>query len=195
MAAQWPLSYREGQFAPVEAAVIAGLSLTLQRDWRSQGHLRPRTSARARFSPRELAEMRIMVALRSLGLSLPTARTLAQQGAPSVLFIALSEHSDTLAVDPPEHRERYLEGLERQTDGAWLNLLSGLEGAPYFYVLTQGKHGELRYNLDNPRMDTPNPDKRTEASGFVTLEALTANLAEAAGKTPLFTLTAPPGFR
>ena len=63
--------HRQDEFTPSEAAAITGLSLTLQRDWRSQGHLRPRTSGRAIFSPRELAEMRMMMKLRGLGLPLP----------------------------------------------------------------------------------------------------------------------------
>ena len=189
----WPLSYREGQFTPAEAAAIAGLSLTLQRDWRSQGHLRPRTSGHAKFSPRELAEMRIMVALRSLGLSLPDGRIIAEKAASSVLYMAL-DHPGALAVEAPdrggaERGERYLKALDRQPDGRHLNQLSGLEGAPYFYVLLRGRRGDLRYDLQEPALDPS-----VEASGLVNLQATAARLAEAA-KRPLFTLLVPVGFK
>ena len=190
----WPLSYREGQFSPAEAAAIAGLSLTLQRDWRSQGHLRPRTSGRAKFSPRELAEMRIMVALRSLGLSLPERRAIAEQAASSVLYMALSDYPGSLAVEAPDRGgadrgDRYLKALDRGTDGRHLNQLSGLEEAPYFYVLLQGRRGDLRYDLQEPALEPS-----VEASGLVNLQATAARLAEAA-KRPLFTLLVPMEFK
>ena len=189
----WPLSYREGQFSPAEAAAIAGLSLTLQRDWRSQGHLRPRTSGQAKFSPRELAEMRIMVALRSLGLSLPDGRVIAEKAASSVLYMAL-DHSGALTVEPPDHGgaergERYLKALDRGTDGRHLNQLSGLEDAPYLYVLLQGRRGDLRHDLQEPALDPS-----VEAYGLVNLQA-TAVLLASNAKRSLFTLLVPTGFK
>ena len=98
--AQISLRSREGQFTPSETAAITGTPLHLQRDWRSQGLLRARQGGRASFTPRELAEMRLMMRLRGLGVSLPDAKRAAVEAAPGVVFIALAHHRDqTLTVE------------------------------------------------------------------------------------------------
>ena len=79
---QISLRYREGQFTPSETAAITGTPLHLQRDWRSQGLLRARQGGRASFTPRELAEMRLMMRLRGLGVSLSDAKRAAVEAAP-----------------------------------------------------------------------------------------------------------------
>ena len=89
----------------------------------------------------------------------------------------------------PGPRRRDLQARERQTDGRHLNPLSGLEGAPFFYVLLQGRRGDLRYDLQQPALD-PN----VEASGLVNLQATAAILAQAAQR-PLFTLLVPQAFK
>jgi len=187
------MSYREGQFTPSEAAAITGLSLTLQRDWRSQGHLRPRTGGRASFSPRELAEMRLMMKLRGLGLPLPESRKVADEAAPSIVFAALANHrAKTLAVDAaPERAAEYIDVLERQTDGGYLQTMAGLpalDGLLRHALLEGGKCTLL------PTLGDDAVDETIEAAGLINLWAVAGAIAEAATR-PLFTLVLPAGYR
>jgi hypothetical protein len=181
--------FREGQFSPSEAAAITGLSLTLQRDWRSQGHLRPRTGGRASFSPQELAEMRVMVKLRGLGLPLPESRRIATEAAPSVVFVALANHSDkTLAVEAPAGgAEDYIEALEKETNDGYLCMLANLAARDglYRYAILEGGGCKLLVTIDD---DVVGED--TEAAGLIKLWACARFIAESSPR-PLFTLIAP----
>jgi hypothetical protein len=187
------LSYREGQFTPSEAESITGLSLTLQRDWRSQGYLQARTSGRASFSPREQAEMRVMVKLRGLGLPLAESREVADQAASSVLFAALADHgAKTLAVDaPPERAPEYLGLLERETSEGYLRILADLprmEDLWRHVLLENGGWSLLR------KIDSEPKGEDSEAAGLVNLWAIARAIAEAAPRA-LFTLVPPRSFR
>lgn len=192
MRAELGLRYREGQFTPSEAAAITGLSLHLQRDWRSQGLLRAREGGRASFSPRDLAEMRVMVRLRSLGLSLPHAKEVAEQAAPSVVQVALADHRDkTLAVDGPQNRvAQFIDLLERETDGGYLLVLSEVAGPGEVYrdALVIDGQCELVHALDEHILD-----EETEVAGVVNLWAVAQAIARAAPR-PLFTLVMPRNF-
>ena len=114
----WPLSYRQTQFTPAEVVAITGLTHALQRSWRSQGLLTARTTGHKRFEPVELAEIRIMVVLRSLGLGLQDCREAAEAAAPSVLFLALINQPHlSLGWDAESDRAgRYIDALGWEKD-------------------------------------------------------------------------------
>jgi hypothetical protein len=187
-----PLKYREEQFTAPEAAKITGLSLTLQRDWRSQGLLRTRTGARATFSPRELAEMRVMVKLRELGLALPASRKAAEEAAPTVIFAALANHQDqTLAVDAsPTQAAAYIEALERTTSDGYLRALADLTAGDrlYRHALIQNGECTLFEVIDSDAMADD-----VEAAGIINLWAVARAIVETAPR-PLLTLTVPRDF-
>ena len=181
-------SYRETSFSPAEAATITGVALHLQRDWRSQGLLRARESGRAAFTPRELAEMRVMVKLRSLGVSLADAKPLSEEAAPAVIYAAISHSPDSaLAVDgPPDTAGMFIDAIDRQSDGDYLHHLAGSSaasahhfavviGASCIFVPTLGE-GEILNHV--------------EVGGLITLWAV-ADAIVAAAERPLFTLVMP----
>jgi DNA-binding transcriptional MerR regulator len=183
------LKYRETLFSPSEAALITGLSLHLQRDWRSQGLLRAREGGRASFTPRELAEMRVMVRLRSLGLPLPEVRPVAEQAAPSVIFMALADHPDlTLnAEGSDEEARRYMDALNRATDSQYLLTLAEVASRNDVYrnaIVADGAC-ELEHALHEDVLE-----ESTEVAGVVNLWAVARAIAKATPR-PLFTLVPP----
>ena len=186
------LRYRDGQFTPSEAAAITGVPLHLQRDWRSQGLLRAREGGRASFSPRELAEMRLMMKLRALGLPLVEARKAAEDAAPGVIWSALMNHRDkALAVDAPDDlATEYLKALE-ENDDAYLVALADLPAGEsgFRYALIQ--NGECLL-LDDLDADTMRDD--VEVASLINLFGVARAIVEAAMR-PLFTLVVPKGFR
>ena len=187
------LRYREEHFTPAETAAITGLSLTLQRDWRSQGLLRSRTSGRASFLPSELAEMRLMVKLRELGFTLPVAREAADAAAPSVIFAALAEHSaKALTVDAPaDQAEAYISFLEQQTDEGYLLTLAGLASVSDLRrhaILENGRWTLLRELEEDSLGDD------VEAASVVHLWTMARVIVETAPR-PLFTLMVPRDFQ
>lgn len=187
----WPLSYKEAQFSPGEVTACTGLSLAMQRDWRSHGYLRPRTTGHARFSPREVAELRVMVLVRGRGVSLSESHSVAERAASSVLYIAVSQYRQmSLAVDADlERGGRYLDVLEKQMDEQLFYSISGADSGFYRYILEQGSECKLLPNLEHDAINN-----RVEASTFISLEAVAAALVEAAPR-PLFTLVVPAGFK
>lgn len=187
------LRFREGQFSPAETAAITGLSLSLQRDWRSQGLLRARETGRASFSPRELAEIRVMVKLRGLGLPLPASRKAAEEAAPGVVFAALANHRErALAVDaPPEEANAYLKALEAEADAGYLLTLSDLPAIEGLYRHALIENGEC-FLLRALGDDVMSED--VEAAGLINLWAVARAIVEAAPR-PLFTVIVPAGFR
>lgn len=152
-----------------------------QRDWRSQGLLQAREAGRASFSPRELAEMRVMVKLRGLGLPLPEARSAAEDAAPGVIFAALANHPKmALAVDaPPDQAADYLKMLEQESDAGYLQILADLPEMKQAYryaVIERGKCSLLP-TLGEDSVDVrSNSELRGRTSGidvgFWTLEEL-----------------------
>lgn len=181
-------SYRETSFSPAETASITGVALHLQRDWRSQGLLRARDSGRAAFTPRELAEMRVMVKLRSLGVSLAVAKPLSEEAAPAVLYAAIANiPGRALAVDgPPEAAAKFMDAIDRQSDGDYLHQLAGSSaasthrfavviGASCVFVPTLGE-GEMLNHV--------------EVGGLINLWAVAEAIVGAAER-PLFTLVMP----
>lgn len=183
------LKYRETLFSPSEAAVITGLSLHLQRDWRSQGLLRAREGGRASFSPSELAEMRVMVRLRSLGLPLPQARLVAERAAPSVVYVALSEHSTAaLSVEgPKENASKYLHSLDRATDGRYLLTLAEVASPKDVFRNAIVADGECRLEA---ALHEDVLNETTEVAGVVNLWAVAKAITLAIPR-PLFTLVSP----
>ncbi len=187
--AQISLRYREGQFTPSEAAAITGTPLHLQRDWRSQGLLRAREGGRASFTPRELAEMRLMMRLRSLGVSLPDAKRAAVEAAPGVVFFAVADHRHrTLAVEgTPEVADAYIASLEKAGDHAYLLMLADLKDMSQVYRHAFIEDGECRLLR---ALSEDAADESLEAVGLINLSAVAAAIAEVAPR-PLFTLVAP----
>lgn len=187
------LRYRDGQFSPSEAAAITGVALHLQRDWRSQGLLQAREGGRASFSPRELAEMRVMVKLRGLGLPLPEARTAAEEAAPGVIFAALANHPKrALAVDaPPDQAADYLKMLEQESNAGYLQTLADLPVMKDAYRYALIKDGEclLLHTLGEDVMGD-----EEEVAGLIHLNGIARAIVDAAPR-PLFTLVVPRGFR
>jgi len=183
------LKFRETLFSPSEAAAITGLSLHLQRDWRSQGLLRSREGGHASFTPRELAEMRVMVRLRSLGLPLTQVRPVAVRAAPSVIFVALAEYPDaTLKVEGSDDKARqYLRDLERAKDGQYLLTLAEVASQNDVYrdAIVANGTCELEHALHEDVLDDG-----TEVAGVVNLWAVAKAIAMATPR-PLFTLVAP----
>lgn len=186
---QISLRYREGQFTPSETAAVTGTPLHLQRDWRSQGLLRAREGGRASFTPRELAEMRLMMRLRGLGVSLPDARRAAVEAAPGVVFIALAEHRGrTLVVDgTPAEGAAYIDTLEKAGDQAYMLILAELEGMNQVFRHAVIEDGECRL-LHALTEDAA--DETVEAAGLVNLWAVASAIAKALPR-PLFTLVIP----
>lgn len=187
------LRYREGQFSPSEAAAITGLALHLQRDWRSQGLLKAREGGRASFSPRELAEMRVMVKLRALGLPLPESRKVAEEAAPGLIFAALANQQDkALAVDAPaDVAAAYLKSLEGKSDDGYLLILSDLPEAErgYRYAVIENGQCTLLKKLTDDAVD-----EDVEVAGLINLTAVARAIVEAAPR-PLFTLVVPRSLR
>lgn len=182
------LRYREEQFTPAEAAAITDTPLHLQRDWRSQGLLRARQGGRASFTPRELAEMRLMMRLRGLGVSLPDARRAAVEAAPGVVFVALADHrSRTLAVEgAAEGAAAFIESLERAGDETYLLILAELKNMGQVYRHAFIEDGECRLVSD---LSEGAADETVEAVGMINLWAVAGAIASAAPR-PLFTLVA-----
>ena len=63
------------------------------------GHLQPRRSGRAAFSPKEVVEIRLMTELRKMERSLVGSRADALRAAPNVLYYALSESPKSCVVE------------------------------------------------------------------------------------------------
>lgn len=187
--AQISLRYRESHFSPSEAAAITDTPLHLQRDWRGQGLLRARQGGRASFTPRELAEMRLMMRMRGLGVSLPASRRAAVEAAPGVVFAALSEYQRrTLAVEGAgDEAAAYIRALEQTGDHAHLLILAELESMSQVYRHAVIENGECRL-LHALSEDAA--DETVEAAGLINLWAVAAAIAHATPR-PLFTLVPP----
>ncbi len=185
------LRYRDGQFTPSEAMTITGVPLHLQRDWRSQGLLKARESGRASFSPRELAEMRVMMKLRALGLPLAEAKKVAEDAAPGVVYAALANHPDrALVVDAPRDiAGKYLKALEQADDGYLLALSDlGSNEQVFRHALIQNGECRLLYALDENAVGDD-----VEVAGLVNFFGIAKEIVASAPR-PLFTLVVPKGF-
>ncbi len=135
--------------------------------------------------------MRVMVKLRSLGLSLSKSQEIAQEAAPSVIYIALDSHEEkSLTVDADAARSaRYPKALADATNSRFAYTLADLPPPSFYHygLLHQGEC-ELLYTIDD---DVVTDD--IEASGLINLWASAAAIV-AAQPRPLFTLIAPSGF-
>lgn len=191
MRAELGVRYREEQFSPSEAATIAGLSLGLQRDWRSQRLLKERDGGQARFSPRELAEMRVMVKLRSLGVPLQDCRSVADEAGGTVVFAALHNHlRDALRVEGADEAvAKLMEELEGPSGHKAMLALADLGSVEQAYRHALVENG--RCFLVNALDDTT-ADEHVEVAGLVNLWAVAEAIVKAA-KRPLFTLLLPGG--
>lgn len=186
MRAEMGVRYREAQFSPSEVVSITGLSLGMQRDWRSQGLLRERQGGRASFSPREVAEMRMMVKLRGLGVSLQDCRSVADRAGAAVIFAALSNHlEEAIAVDGPEDTAAELmETLQEHRGHTSLLALADVPSVNEAYRHALVENGEcfLVQGLDDTTVD-----EHVEVAGIVNLWAVAEAIVTASPR-PLFTI-------
>ena len=130
-----------------------------------------------------------MVRLRSLGLPLPQVRPVAERAAPSVIFVAISNHRDaTLKVEgPDENARQYLSDLQQATDGRYLLTLAEVASQTDVFrdaIVADGAC-ELEHALHEDVLD-----EATEVAGVVNLWAVAKAIAMATPR-PLFTLVAP----
>lgn len=156
----------------------------MQRNWRQAGHIAARTSEMALFSPRELAAIRIMVVLRDVGLGPALSRSIAEKAAPSVIWLALSDHpsSWTVAGDPEQaadHRRRL------ELDDSRLRDMAGLSGPAYTFGIAQSGTVELVSAINDDSFDADD-----EVESVVKFAAVARRIASSATQ-PLVTVIPP----
>jgi hypothetical protein len=178
------IAYREGLFTPAQAAACTGLSPAMQRNWRQAGHIAARTSEMALFSPRDLAAIRIMVVLRDVGLGPTLSRSIAEQAAPSVIWIALSDYPSTWivagdAAQATEYRKRL------ESDDSKLRSMAGLTGPAYTFGIAQAGKVELTSAINDDCFDADD-----EVESVVKLAAIARRIATSATQ-PLVTVIPP----
>lgn len=123
-------SFQETLFTPAQVAECTGLSTAMQRNWRKAGHLPQRTSGVALFDPAELAAIRLMIVMRSMGFGPSISRPLAESAAPSVVWLILSDYPETWEVAAVEGgADEFRDELELAGDGH-LRAMAKLKGAP-----------------------------------------------------------------
>ena len=177
-------AYREERFTPAEAAACTGLSLAMQRDWRRHGHLPARSGGTASFGPRELAEMRLMVLMRQMGLGPSKSRGLAQEAAPSLVWLILVDHPSTWAVEgPAETAAHYRDKLEALGD-SHLRSMAGLHDRVRLYGVAEGEEVDFVTQIAGEEFDN-----KHELITVLSLRAVAAAMAAALDR-PLFTILA-----
>lgn len=175
-------AYREERFTPAEAAACTGLSLAMQRDWRRHGHLPARSGGTASFGPRELAEMRLMVLMRQMGLGPSRSRGLAQGAAPSLVWLTLVDHPSTWAVEgPADTATRYRDELERLGD-SHLRSMAGVRDQVCLYGVAEGEEVDFVEKVVGDEFNN-----KYELITILSLRAVAAAMAETL-KRPLFTI-------
>lgn len=177
--------YREGLFTPAQAAVCTGLSPAMQRNWRQAGHIPARTTDMALFSPRELAAIRIMVVLRDVGLGPALSRTVAERAAPSVIWLALSDHPTTWTIAGDAKQADNFRGRLELDDGG-LREMAGLTGPAYTFGIAQGGIVELVSDISGDLFDDDD-----EVESVVKLTAVAKRIASTISQ-PLLTVILPP---
>ena len=178
------ISYREGLFTPAQAAACTGLSPAMQRNWRQAGHIAARTTEMALFSPRDLAAIRIMVVLRGVGLGPALSRSIAEQAAPSVIFMALGDYPSTwTVVGDAEQAAAYRERLE--LGDQHLRVMAGLTGPDFTYGVARGKAVHLVSEINDEAFDADD-----EVESVIKLRVVAKRIALAATQ-PLMTLLLP----
>jgi hypothetical protein len=155
--------------------------------------LKAREGGRASFTPRELAEIRLMVKLRALGLPLPESRKVAEEAAPGVIFAALANHQEkALAVEgPADVAAAYIKSLEGKADEEYLLALSDLPATKHVYrhaIIENGTCTLLKALAEDVM------DEGVEVAGLINLWAVARAIVDAVPR-PLFTLVVPRNFR
>lgn len=178
--------YREAMFTPAEAAACTGLSPPMQRNWRQAGHLPARTTGMALFNARDLAVIRMMVILRDAGLGPTQSRPIAESAAPSVIWLALTDHAETWAVSgSAEEAEAYRQRLEKLGD-QHLRDIAGLSGRAFAYGIAQGGTVQLVSGIDEHLFD----DDDDEVKSVIKLRGVARRIAREATQ-PFFTISLP----
>ena len=169
-------SFREELFSPRQAERCTGLSLAMQRDWRRAEHLKQRPGV-TYFTPQEMAEVRLMLRLRQLGMAPSVARPIAEQVAPSVIYQTVVLGTLVASVLPDI-------GSVRDARDDWTKaarLISGVQTIYKYGVLTNETF-ELVEDGKSVDLDIEN-----EVVAVVNFFSVAAALRFSAGR-PLFSL-------
>jgi hypothetical protein len=182
-------AFREERFTPAEAAACTGLTTTMQRDWRRHGLLPTRLGSPGSFTPLDLAEIRLMLQMRQLGLERSVSRPFAQVAAPMVLFFALADWPQSWAVDGAEEAAKtFRTHLEKRGD-SHLRTLAGLTSGLCRYGI--GRDDSIEFV---PSLSDELDGDAEEVTRILNLQAVAGRIVEAAQR-PLFTIVAPESFR
>jgi hypothetical protein len=187
------LSFREELFSPSEAARCTDLSITMQRDWRRQGHLAGRAEGGSAtsylFRPRELAEMRLLVKLRLLGLGPSEGAVIAKQLAPTVLYLALRDHEKTWRIEADQERGLAYKHSMRTNWDTVLRMMAGVNSKTYPSILRSDSHLQIIEETGNA---SHYPD--SEVTGWLDCLNVANKLAQFSSK-PLYTILVPHNFK
>lgn len=157
----------------------------MQRNWRQAGHIAGRTTEVALFRPQDLAIIRIMMILRDVGLGPALSRPIAQQAAPSVIWLALTNHAETWTVDgDPKQAQAFRDRLDQLGD-SHLRLMAGLTDSPSTYGVARGGSVEFFTELDETSFDEDD-----EVETVIKLNAVAKRIALNATQ-PLMTVIPP----
>lgn len=187
----FPLRYREERFTPAEAAQITGAPVHLQRDWRSQGMLPARTGGKATFAPRDLAKMRLMMALRNFGVPLDDAHRNAEAAAASVVYAAVrNEMERTVGVEGPDDLASAYREAIATSDIDHLAVLADMPELVelHRHAIIQNGHCDLV-----PAMEEHTMDETVEVAGVVNLYAVARAIGSLIPR-PMFVLTVPRSY-
>lgn len=180
--------FRENLFTPAEAAACTGLSPAMQRNWRQAEHLPARTTGVALFSPRDLAEIRLMVVLRDVGLGPALSRPIAEEAAPSVIWLALTSHPATwIVTGTSDQATSYRRRLEKLGD-RHLRQMAGLTGSVSRYGIARNGGVNLVSAMNDDVFEDADED---EVRSFISLNAVASRIAREASQ-PFFAISAPP---
>ena len=98
-ALDWPRRFAE--YSAGELARICGMSPEMQRLWRQRGYLPEVQSARARFSPTDVAEIIIRHALSRHGIPPSESATIDPDAAKGALYHAIINHQGSCEIIGP----------------------------------------------------------------------------------------------
>lgn len=134
-------TFQEHSFSPSEAHTCTGLSAAMQRNWRQHGYLPKGDSLQNRYTPSELVMIRIMRALRHLGLDLTRSQEIAIKAAPSVLYHVLHNHPESWSIKGIDAAAEARMRTHVAGDDTLLRDMAGLSGEPYTWAIGRDDGG------------------------------------------------------
>lgn len=177
------LSWIETEFSPAEFAAASGLNGEMQRHWRRRGLLPEKSGRIASFTAHDIATVRLMVLL---GQPLKT-RTLAEQLAPHVIWLALGGNPASWKVDGPEDdANAYRHELEM--GHSHIDLMAGISARDLNrYVIIADENEPVLV----PSLHEDVLGGGTEISTVIDLNAVAAKFVRALNDKPLATIMLP----